>query len=69
MVLVEPSALGIQALDDAEGIKLDRVRSICDRLDDDQLRRLVRTVGDLRGAIAAEFGFADETAPAAANNG
>jgi DNA-binding MarR family transcriptional regulator len=69
VVLVEPSALGIQALDETEGIKLDRVRSICDHLDDDQLRGLSRTMGDLRGAISAEFGFADETAQAAANNG
>ena len=69
VVLVEPSALGIQALDETEGIKLDRIRSICNRLDDDQLRRLVRTVGDLRGAFTAEFGLEDPTAQPAASNG
>ena len=63
VVLVEPSALGIQALDETEGIKLERVRSICDRLDDSQLRGITRALGDLRGAIAAEFGFSAETSP------
>ena len=56
VVLVQPSALGIQALDETEGIKLDRIRAICDRLDDVQLRRITQALGDLRVAIAAEFG-------------
>jgi len=58
VVLVQPSDLGIQALDETEGIKLDRIRAICDRLDDAQLRRITHALGDLRGAIAAEFGVA-----------
>lgn len=64
VVLIEPSALGIQALDETEGIKLDRIRSICNRLDDAQLRGITRVLVDLRGAIAEEFGFSTETAPA-----
>jgi len=64
VVLVQPSALGIQALDETEGIKLDRIRAICDRLDDVQLRRITQALGDLRVAIAAEFGIdADEIHP------
>ncbi len=51
VVLVQPSDLGIQALDETEGIKLDRIRAICDRLDDVQLRRITQAMGDLRGAI------------------
>jgi DNA-binding MarR family transcriptional regulator len=55
VVLVQPSALGVQALDETEGIKLDRIRAICNRLDDVQLRRITQALGDLRVAIAAEF--------------
>jgi DNA-binding MarR family transcriptional regulator len=60
VVLVQPSELGIQALDETEGIKLDRIRAICDRLDDVQLRRITQAVGDLRVAVAAEFGLSPE---------
>jgi DNA-binding MarR family transcriptional regulator len=60
VVLVQPSELGIQALDETEGIKLDRIRAICDHLDDVQLRRITQAVGDLRGAVAAEFGLSDD---------
>ena len=62
VVLVQPSALGLQALDETEGIKLDRIRAICDRLDDVQLRRITHALGDLRVAIAAEFGIDAEQA-------
>jgi len=57
VVLIQPSELGIKALDETEGIKLDRIRAICDRLDDAQLRRVTHALEDLRGAIAAEFGL------------
>jgi DNA-binding MarR family transcriptional regulator len=57
VVLVQPSALGIEALDETEGIKLDRIRAICNRLEDAQLRRINQALGDLRVAIAAEFGI------------
>jgi len=64
VVLVQPSDLGIQALDETEGIKLDRIRAICDRLDDVQLRRITQALGDLRLAIAAEFGLdVEDTQP------
>jgi DNA-binding MarR family transcriptional regulator len=62
VVLIQPSELGIQALDETEGIKLDRIRAICNRLDDVQLRGITRALGNLRGAIAAEFGIDAEQA-------
>ena len=62
IVLVQPSELGIQALDETEGIKLDRIRSICDRLDDVQLRRIRHALSDLREAIAVEFATGAEPA-------
>lgn len=67
VVLIQPSDLGIQALDETEGIKLDRIRSICTRLDDAQLRGITRALGDLRGAIAVEFGLGSETPTVSAN--
>ncbi len=62
VVLVQPSARGIEALDESEGIKLDRIRAICNRLDDRQLRGITQSMGDLRVAIAAEFGFDNDKA-------
>ena len=62
VVLVQPSARGIEALDETEGIKLDRIRAICNRLDDSQLAGLTQAMGDLRVAIAAEFGFDNDKA-------
>jgi DNA-binding MarR family transcriptional regulator len=56
VVLVRPAAGGQQALDETEGIKLDWIRTICDRLDDVQLRRISKSIADLRGTIAEEFG-------------
>jgi DNA-binding MarR family transcriptional regulator len=67
VVLIQPSDLGIQALDETEGIKLDRIRSICTRLDDAQLRGITRALGDLRGAIAVEFGLGTEAPTVNAN--
>ncbi|MGH2513133.1 MAG: MarR family winged helix-turn-helix transcriptional regulator [Candidatus Limnocylindrales bacterium] len=61
VVLIMPSELGVRALDETEGIKLDRIRSICNRLDDSQLRGITRALGDIRTAVAAEFGFGTET--------
>jgi len=55
VVLVRPSAAGLRALDLTEGIKLDRMRMVCGRLDDDQLARVEAAIGDLRAAIAQEF--------------
>ena len=69
VVLVQPSARGIEALDETEGIKLDRIRSLCTRLDDAQLRGITRALGDLRGAITAEFGLGTDTAHASAKDG
>lgn len=55
VVLVRVATGGNQALEDAESIKLDRIRSICARLDDVQLLRITAALTDMRGAIAAEF--------------
>ena len=57
VVLVQPSTQGIEALDETEGIKLDRIRAICNRLEDAQLEGVSKALGDLRVAIAAEFGI------------
>jgi DNA-binding MarR family transcriptional regulator len=64
VVLVQPSATGIQALEETEGIKLDRIRELCNRLDDTQLRGITQALRDLRVAIASEFGIdADQAHP------
>lgn len=55
VVLVRLATGGLQALDQTEGIKLEQIRAICDRLDDTQLLRISTAIADLRGAIAAEF--------------
>jgi DNA-binding MarR family transcriptional regulator len=62
VVLVQPSTRGIEALDETEGIKLDRIRAICNRLEDAQLQGISQAMSDLRVAIAAEFGFDNDKA-------
>ncbi len=69
VVLIQPSELGRRALDETEGIKLDRIRSICDRLDDTQLRGIHQALADLRTAIAAEFGLGTDPAHDSATHG
>src|SRR5258706_9782980 len=56
VVLVRISAGGGQALDEIEAIKQDRLQSILSHLDQPQRVRLARSLDDIRGAIAAEFG-------------
>lgn len=60
VVLVHLAAPGLQALDEVDGLKFDRIISICGRLDDARLRRLAKAVADLRSAVAAEFGIDPE---------
>jgi DNA-binding MarR family transcriptional regulator len=55
VVLVRPSAAGLAALDANTGVKLDRMRTICEHLDDEQLAAVSSAIGDLRMAIAQEF--------------
>ena len=55
VVLVKLTSAGLAALEAAEGIKLDRIRTVCERLDDGQLTKISDAIGDLRGAIAQEF--------------
>jgi DNA-binding MarR family transcriptional regulator len=55
VVLVRLLPAGVTALEAAEGMKLDRMRTICAHLDDGQLARISGAIGDLRGAIAEEF--------------
>ena len=50
-----PPARWSAALEAAEGIKLDGIRTVCGHLDDGQLERISSAIGDLRGAIAQEF--------------
>ncbi len=59
VVMIRPSVQGQQALDDADGIKLDRIRAICERLDEAQLQRITMAIADVRGAIAAEVEAGD----------
>jgi DNA-binding MarR family transcriptional regulator len=55
VVLVRPSSEGLAALDASEGLKLDRIRTICGRLSDEQLAQISGAIGDLRDAISLEF--------------
>jgi len=52
---VRPSSQGLAALDASEGIKLDRIRTVCGHLSDEQLAEITGAFGDLRTAIAREF--------------
>jgi 4'-phosphopantetheinyl transferase len=55
VVLVRPSAAGLAALDANVGVKRDRMRTICEHLNDEQLAAVRGAIGDLRAAIAEEF--------------
>jgi len=56
VVLVRIATGGLEALDQVEAIKQDRLRSILGHLDPTQRTRVARALDDIRGAIAAEFG-------------
>jgi DNA-binding MarR family transcriptional regulator len=47
---------GIDAMDETEAVKEDRMRAILGHLDAVQLERVIQAFADLRGAVAAEFG-------------
>jgi DNA-binding MarR family transcriptional regulator len=47
---------GLQALDETEALKQDRLQAILGHLDAVQLDRVATALDDLRGAVVAEFG-------------
>lgn len=55
-VFVRPSAAGLLALEETEGVKRDRMRHVLARLDDRQLRRALHAFRDFRHALVTEFG-------------
>jgi DNA-binding MarR family transcriptional regulator len=55
-VFVRPSAAGLTALEETEGVKRDRMRHVLARLDERQLRRALHAFRDFRHALVAEFG-------------
>jgi len=55
-VFVRPSAAGLTALEETEGVKRDRMRRVLTRLDERQLRRALHAFRDFRHALVAEFG-------------
>jgi DNA-binding MarR family transcriptional regulator len=56
IVLVRIAAKGVEALEEIEALKQDRIHAILGHLDPTQLSRLAVAIGDLRGAVAVEFG-------------
>ena len=56
VVLVRIAAGGLQALDQMEALKHDRLQAILGHLDEAQLERLATAIDDIRGAVVAEFG-------------
>jgi DNA-binding MarR family transcriptional regulator len=55
VVLVRPSEGGLQALEETDGVKRDRMRAILARLDESQLRRALAVFHDIRLAVVAEL--------------
>ena len=56
VVIVRASPEGARIRDEIEALKQDRMRSILTRLEPPQLNRLLKAIGDLRGAVVAEIG-------------
>jgi DNA-binding MarR family transcriptional regulator len=56
VVLVRIAARGMQALEEIEAVKQDRLQAILGHLDEDQLDRLASALEDIRSAVVAEFG-------------
>ncbi len=56
VVLVRIAAGGVQALEETEAIKQDRLLAILGHLDRAQLDRLATALDDIRAAVVAEFG-------------
>ena len=56
VVLVRIAAKGIQALEELEAVKQDRLQAIIGHLDAEQVARLATCIDDIRAAVATEFG-------------
>jgi DNA-binding MarR family transcriptional regulator len=56
VVLVRIAPGGIQALEEIEAVKQDRLQAILGHLDAQQLERLATALDDIRGAVLEEFG-------------
>jgi len=56
LVLIRPGTEGRQALAEAEVLKRERMRTVLQRLDPPQLRRVATALHDIRTAFAAELG-------------
>jgi DNA-binding MarR family transcriptional regulator len=56
VVLVRIGARGLEALDEMEAVKQDRLQAILGHLDATQLERVAAALDDLRSAVVAEFG-------------
>jgi DNA-binding MarR family transcriptional regulator len=56
VVLVRIAARGLEALDEMEAVKQDRLQAILGHLDPGQLERVATALDDIRGAVIAELG-------------
>jgi MarR family transcriptional regulator, organic hydroperoxide resistance regulator len=56
VVLVRIAPRGIQAIEETEAVKQDRLQAILGHLDARQLDRLATALDDIRGAVLKEFG-------------
>jgi DNA-binding MarR family transcriptional regulator len=56
VVLVRIAPKGVDALEETEALKHDRLTAILGHLDSTQVRRVAGALDDIRSAVAAEFG-------------
>jgi DNA-binding MarR family transcriptional regulator len=56
VVLVRITERGIQAIEETESFKQDRLQAILSHLDEAQVTRLAAGLDDIRAAVIAEFG-------------
>jgi DNA-binding MarR family transcriptional regulator len=56
VVLVRIAPKGMQALEETEAVKQDRLQAILSHLDQGQLTRVAAALDDVRAAVATEFG-------------
>ena len=56
VVLVRMAPSGVQALEEIEAVKKDRLQAVLSHLDEAQLDRVAAAIDDLRGALIAELG-------------
>ena len=56
VVLVRIAQKGMQALEETEAVKQDRLQAILSHLDQGQLTRVASALDDIRAAVATEFG-------------